>query len=950
ANGVDTDGKYVFATITEFSVFAPMNGTTDITPPQVEAGDDRMVLVDSPVSFSADVSDDRDDDPDVVWDFGDGATASGVAVDHAFDSADTFEVTVTATDDAGNSATDALDVTVLAEDLEPPVVDAGEDRTVLNGTLVHFDATVSDDLGIASIEWDFGDGSIDVVEDPTHVFSDDGVYHVTLTVTDVGGNAVTDVVNVTVIDEDVTAPTAEAGDPIVTAIDLETTFDASASSDDIGIVSYTWDFGDGSEPVTNPGPVVTHVYDEVYEDGITATLTVEDAAGHTASDTVEVTVGEHLDEETLQPGPIDGFGVIETPGYYYLTTDLDGYGTVGTALEVKVGDVEIDGRGHSIVNGVNESIHILGTGSANSLENVTVRDLTISDWETAISAMNVKNSTFEELRLVENHDAGLVLASAGSAESTADNRIVDSRFEDNEKGVVVRNSVTRTTIGNSWFVENHEAGLKVEAASYTTVLGSNFVGQDGEKAIHVTGTSPNNWFEGNTVEDSVGGVENAIHIGGESGNNTLIDNVVRNNVEGGISIGAGDNTLRDNEIYGNGLTGVALEGDGNVLSGNEIYGNDVGLLLAGLSASADLESNAIYSNAAWDVRAIEGASADAEDLDLGSDTVVSFELTDVALARGTDPGVAGYEGIGAFVEAENTSAAGELYLEVPYSGADVASIDESALRMWRYDETGGWEIVGPVVWFDDGDGWYADADPAENGVNLDEGYVYATITEFSVFAPLVGDIDEPDADLAIVEAALASDDVTFGDPIEANGTIENNGTEAATVRLALTVDGEVVDSQLVTVPAGGDAAFEFVYAGFAAPGSYEVAVSGYDLGTVAVVDRTPPVPDAGGDRTVVVNQPVAFDASASTDDVGIVDYDWTIGENETFLSDEQAFSHTFDEVGEYEVVLTVADAAGNEASDAVTVTVEADTEPPTAVIVVSPTTGVAGEPMTFDAS
>ncbi len=38
------------------------------------------------------------------------------------------------------------------------------------------------------------------------------------------------------------------------------TFDASGSTDDHGIVSYWWDFGDGSAPVTESGPVTFHRY------------------------------------------------------------------------------------------------------------------------------------------------------------------------------------------------------------------------------------------------------------------------------------------------------------------------------------------------------------------------------------------------------------------------------------------------------------------------------------------------------------------------------------------------------------------------------------------------------------------------------------------------------------------------------------------------------------------
>lgn len=57
------------------------------------------------------------------------------------------------------------------------------------------------------------------------------------------------------------------------------TFDASASSDDHGIVSYTWDFGDGSAPVTATSPTTAHVYTAAGT--YTITLVVTDNAGLT---------------------------------------------------------------------------------------------------------------------------------------------------------------------------------------------------------------------------------------------------------------------------------------------------------------------------------------------------------------------------------------------------------------------------------------------------------------------------------------------------------------------------------------------------------------------------------------------------------------------------------------------------------------------------------------------
>ncbi len=56
------------------------------------------------------------------------------------------------------------------------------------------------------------------------------------------------------------------------------TFDASSSTDDHGIVSYSWNFGDGSATATTASATVTHAY--TARASYTVTLVVTDGAGH----------------------------------------------------------------------------------------------------------------------------------------------------------------------------------------------------------------------------------------------------------------------------------------------------------------------------------------------------------------------------------------------------------------------------------------------------------------------------------------------------------------------------------------------------------------------------------------------------------------------------------------------------------------------------------------------
>ncbi len=97
---------------------------------------------------------------------------------------------------------------------------------------------------------------------------------------------------------DSTAPTANAGQNQTVNEGESASFDANLSTDESGIVSYLWDFGDGA---SGSGKTVSHTYAStgVY----TVTLTVQDAAGNNATTTVTVTVKTPPPPPTATPEP-----------------------------------------------------------------------------------------------------------------------------------------------------------------------------------------------------------------------------------------------------------------------------------------------------------------------------------------------------------------------------------------------------------------------------------------------------------------------------------------------------------------------------------------------------------------------------------------------------------------------------------------------------------------------
>lgn len=99
-----------------------------------------------------------------------------------------------------------------------------------------------------------------------------------------------------------------------------------------------------------------------------------------------------------------------------------------------------------------------------------------------------------------------------------------------------------------------------------------------------------------------------------------------------------------------------------------------------------------------------------------------------------------------------------------------------------------------------------------------------------------------------------------------------------------------------------------------------------DLWGAEVPDETPPVANAGPDQTVEVGTTVTFDASGSSDNMGIASCKWNFGDGT--YENGMVTTHTYTTPGTYNVTLTVRDAAGNSATDTTTVIIKEAPPPP----------------------
>ncbi len=210
----------------------------------------------------------------------------------------TCNITMVGTDGAGHSISETVTVDLPALqpgiDFEPPtaVINVTPGTAGTEPFIVIFDAYGStDNRGIASYAWDFGDGTTATGVIPAAHTYTNGEYIVKLTVTDYFGNVGIALVIITV--GEAGAPTAVINvTPSTTGIAPFTVyFDASGSSvvSDCGacsIASYSWNFGDGTAAGT--GMTTSHTY--AAAGTYVVVLTVTDSNDNTAYDSVTITV------------------------------------------------------------------------------------------------------------------------------------------------------------------------------------------------------------------------------------------------------------------------------------------------------------------------------------------------------------------------------------------------------------------------------------------------------------------------------------------------------------------------------------------------------------------------------------------------------------------------------------------------------------------------------------
>ncbi|MBC7081431.1 MAG: right-handed parallel beta-helix repeat-containing protein [Thermoplasmatales archaeon] len=405
----------------------------------------------------------------------------------------------------------------------------------------------------------------------------------------------------------------------------------------------------------------------------------------------------------------------------------------------------------------------LSSSNYNTITNNIVSD---NRWY-GIRLSSSNNNNITNNNVVSNNDDGISLSSSNY------NTITNNIVSDNRWYGIRLSSSNNNNITNNNVVSNNDDGISLASSNNNNITNNNVVSNN-DDGISLASSNNNN-ITNNTASANSYGIyleyswDNNITNNIASDNswdgiylshsnyNNITNNIVSNNKDYGIYLSHSNNNNITNNIVSNNSNGIRLySSDYNNIINNNVWNNDnYGIHLLSYSNHNNISYCNFSSNGEWDLY-VSGTDNEIFFCQFSSYptnvTVLgyngAFGLKGVVTPP-ADP--SGWRNISKYINATGTSW---LNLSIYYENEEG---DYS--EMWKYN----------VNWYKEN--WYE-----SKGINTDENYVWANITSFSIFAPLL-DLP-PGTTKEIGEPKYGTNDewVTSLTPIWLNATDGESGS------------------------------------------------------------------------------------------------------------------------------------------------------------------------------
>jgi len=249
----------------------------NVNPLPVAAFEVGSVITNKPTSFTNKSTISNFQPLNYTWDFGDGVgTSNSTNPDYTYTNSQAYTVKLITT--SPNGCKDSVSQTITTSSI--PVANFSfVPQNYCAGAKVDFTNSSTVDAGTLTYLWNFGDGTTNILTNPSKTYSLPGTYTVSLTATSNGGiaNTITKVITVYPV------PVAKFSGNNVCLGNVTTVTNASTISS--GSMTYAWDLGNSTNSVNN-SPQVT--YSAIGDYAVTLITTSGFGCKDTANQTVAV--------------------------------------------------------------------------------------------------------------------------------------------------------------------------------------------------------------------------------------------------------------------------------------------------------------------------------------------------------------------------------------------------------------------------------------------------------------------------------------------------------------------------------------------------------------------------------------------------------------------------------------------------------------------------------------